>query len=120
MVESVKAIVKGCCLMPLIKKNPTWHIVELLDGFQLYESVLEAHEICTKALIISLKEESNSSHVNQGYDQLVAKYDKKNAAESLYGQRRLKISKMTSLISRNGTALSLVCALSGKLCHQVG
>ena len=40
--------------------------------------------------IISLKEESNSSHVNQGYDQLTAKNDKKNAAESLYDQRRAK------------------------------
>jgi hypothetical protein len=41
-------------------------------------------------LIISLKEESNSSHVNQGYDQLTAKNNKKNAAESLYDQRKAK------------------------------
>jgi hypothetical protein len=41
-------------------------------------------------LIISLKEESNSSHVNQQYDQLTAKNDLKNAAESLYEQRRAK------------------------------
>ena len=41
-------------------------------------------------MIISLKEESKSSHVNQGYDQLTAKNDKKNAAESLYDQRKAK------------------------------
>jgi hypothetical protein len=43
-----------------------------------------------KPKIISFKEESNSSHVNQGYDQLVAKTDKKNAAESHYDQRKAK------------------------------
>jgi hypothetical protein len=41
-------------------------------------------------LIISLKEESNSLHVNQGYDQLQAINDKKNAAESRYEQHRAK------------------------------
>ena len=41
-------------------------------------------------MIISLKEESNSSHVNHGYDQLTAKNDKKNAAKSLYDQRKAK------------------------------
>ena len=38
----------------------------------------------------SSKGESNSSLVNQGYNQLVAKNNKKNAAESLYGQRKAK------------------------------
>jgi hypothetical protein len=37
-----------------------------------------------------LKEESNSSHLNQGYDQLTAKCDKKNAVESLYDQCRVQ------------------------------
>jgi hypothetical protein len=67
-----------------------WHVCELLDGFKLHENVLQAHELRANALIVSLKEESNSSHVNQGYDHLVAKNDKKNAAESLYDQRKAK------------------------------
>ena len=37
-----------------------------------------------------MKEESNSSHANQGYDQQVAKQDKKIAAEFLYDQRKVK------------------------------
>ena len=73
-----------------IKENPMWHVCELLDGFKLHENVHEAHELRANALIISLKEESNSSHVNQGYDQLVAKTDKTNAAESHYDQRKAK------------------------------
>lgn len=85
-----KKIVEGYRLLPYIKENPMWHVCELLDGFKSHENVLEAHELRANALIISLKEESNSSHVNQGYDQLVAKTDKKNAAESLYDQRKAK------------------------------
>ena len=73
-----------------IKENPMWHVCELLDGFKLHENVHEAHELRANALIISLKEESNSSHVNQGNDQLVAKTDKTNAAESHYDQRKAK------------------------------
>lgn len=52
-----------------IKENPMWHVCEFLDGFKSHENVHEAHELRANALIISLKEESNSSHVNQGYDQ---------------------------------------------------
>jgi hypothetical protein len=85
-----KAIVKGFCLMPLIKDNPNRHVAELLDGFRSHENVLEAHELHAQTLIISLKEESNSSYINQEYNQLVAKNDKKNAAESLCDQRRSK------------------------------
>lgn len=84
------ALVKGYRLLPYIKENPHWYVAELFDGFKSHENVLKAHELRFDAKIISLKEESNSSHVNQGYDQLVAKNDKKNAAESLYDQRKAK------------------------------
>jgi hypothetical protein len=85
-----KEIVKGYCLLPYIKENPQWYVYKLLDGFKLHKNVLKAHELCSDALIISLKEESNSSHVNQSYNQLVAKNNKKNAAKSLYDQRKAK------------------------------
>ena len=64
--------------------------MELFDGFKSHENVLKAHEIRAENKINSLKEESNSSHANQGYDQLTAKMDKKNAVESLYDQRKVK------------------------------
>jgi hypothetical protein len=66
-----------------MKENKDWYITELLDGFKSNENVLKAHKICADQLIISLKEESNSSQVNQGYDQPTVNNDKKNAAESL-------------------------------------
>ncbi len=61
-------------------------MLDLLDGFKSHENVLAAHELCACNKICSLKEESNTSHVNQGYDQLTAKRDKKNAAQSLHDQ----------------------------------
>jgi hypothetical protein len=73
-----------------MKENENWFITKFLDGFKSHNNVLQAHKICADQLIISLKEESNSSHVNQGYNQLPAKNNKKNAAESLYDQRRAK------------------------------
>jgi hypothetical protein len=89
-LEASKSIVDGYRQLPYIKENEDWYIAELLDGFKSHENVLNAHKLRADNLIISLKEESNSSHVNQGYDQLTAKNDKKNAAESLYDQRKAK------------------------------
>ena len=88
-LEVSKAIVRGCRELPCIKENPQWHVAELLDGFKSHENVLAAHELRAQNNIDSLKEESNSSHVNQGHDQLVAKNDKKVASETLHQQRSL-------------------------------
>ena len=87
--KTSEAIVKGYRHLPYIKENPDWWVGELLDGFKSHENVLTAHELRYEHKIISLREESNSSHANQGYDQLVAKNDKKVAAETLYEQRKL-------------------------------
>ena len=58
-------------------------MLELLHGFKPHENVLKAHEICAENKISSVREESSSSHANQGCNQLAAKTDQKNAAESL-------------------------------------
>eukprot|EP00957_Ditylum_brightwellii_P008027 609012-Ditylum_brightwellii.AAC.1 len=85
-----KAIVKGYHSLPYVKENPDWYMLELLDGFKSHENVLAANELQANALINSLKEESQTSHVCQGYDQHVAREDKKNVAESLYDQRKIQ------------------------------
>ena len=89
-LEASKAIVKGYRSLPYVKENPDWRMLELLDGFKSRKTVLDAHELQAEANIDSLKEESNSSHVCQGYDQQVARADKKNVAESLYDQRKIQ------------------------------
>ena len=85
-----QAIVKGYRNLPYVKDNPDWYMLELLDGFKSHENVLAANELRAKHKINSLKEESNTSHVCQGYDQQVARADKKNTAECLYDQRKMK------------------------------
>ena len=49
--------------------------------------VISAIEARKKAGIVSLKQESHTSHCNQAFDQMVAKNDKKVAAETLAKQR---------------------------------
>ena len=65
-------------------------VLELLDGFKSHENVLEVHRLRAVNAMRAIKEESNSSTANQGCDQEAAKTDKKNAAESLYDQRKVK------------------------------
>jgi hypothetical protein len=89
-LEASKAIVKGYRNMPYVKENEQWLVLELLDGFKSHENVLAAHRLRAENNIRSLKEESNTLHANQGYDQETAKQDKKHAAESLYDQRKVK------------------------------
>ena len=43
-----------------------------LDGFGSHERVLEAHQMRRDANVDSGKEESNTSHASQAYDQFVA------------------------------------------------
>jgi hypothetical protein len=80
-LESSQLIVKGYRSMPFVADNPDWLMVELLNGFKSHKNLLSANELRSEHNILSLKEESNLSHLNQGYDQLTAKCDKKNAVE---------------------------------------
>jgi hypothetical protein len=89
-LEVSQSIVKGCRSMPYVADNPKWLMLGLLDCFKSHKNVLSANELHSDHNIWSLKEESNSSHLNQGYNQLTAKSDKKNAVESLYDQHRVQ------------------------------
>ena len=56
----------------------------LFGGFKSHENVLEAHRLRAANNMGLIKDESNSSHANQGCDQGTVKTAKKNTAESLY------------------------------------
>ena len=64
-------------------------MIELLNGFGSHKQVLEAHELRAKFLVLSAKEESNTSHTNQGCDQFVTKEDKRKADDNLYTQQMI-------------------------------
>jgi hypothetical protein len=61
-----------------------------MDGFKSHENVLGAQIICRDNKIKSVKEDSNTSHINQVYDQLVAQNDKQEANLPLLINSRLK------------------------------
>ena len=82
-IKLTPSLCKGIRSMPIIVKNPQWWALEILDGFGPHVSSLEAMEIREKNKILCLKEEGDSSHVNQAYDKFVACHDKKLKRELL-------------------------------------
>lgn len=58
-------------------------MLKIIDGFGPHTSSLEAMEIYEKHNIILLKEEGDTSHVCQAYDQQVAKDDKRSMRNCL-------------------------------------
>ena len=62
--------------MDVIKDNPQWWALEILDGFGAHLSNVESLRKRFAAKILTLKEEGDSSHVNQAYDKFVARSDK--------------------------------------------
>lgn len=51
-------------------------MLELVDGFGSHHNVYSANKLRVDNKIICVKEEADTSHVNQAYDRLTAKSDK--------------------------------------------
>ena len=63
--------------------------------------MLPTVEARKKSGVISLKEEAHASHCNQSFDQMLAKNDKKVAAENLAKQTRMKkVSNSLNFLTR--------------------
>jgi hypothetical protein len=75
-------IANGIRKMPVIKDHPDWMVCMTLDGFGSH-LLPEALQAFTDAKIEVVKEEGDTSKVNQAYNQSVAKEDKKLIREQL-------------------------------------
>ena len=75
-LELLSHLCKSIREMNVIKKHQHWWVLLSLDGFGLHVNVQRAHEIFDAHKILVMKEEVDMSHVNQSYDQRVAKADK--------------------------------------------
>ena len=64
------------------KHNPEWWALKVLGGYLPHTTSLEAMLAYFRRRILLLKEEAESSHVNQTYDQKKAIEDKKNMREA--------------------------------------
>ena len=72
-LQLVLDLCRGIRQMPVIKEHPDWWVILSLDGFGSHVNVNAAHEIFHNHRIMVIKEEGDTSHVNQAYDQFVAK-----------------------------------------------
>lgn len=82
-LEIAPTISKGLREAPVVREKPDWWMIKFIDGFGPHTSSLDAMQIYYDAKILLLKEEGDASHVNQAYDQEVAKNDKITMRECL-------------------------------------
>ena len=95
-VELAPKMAKGIRNMPVICENPNWWVCKIIDGFGPHVSSEAAMQIYYDHKIVLLKEEGDSSHVNQAYDQEVAKSDKRSMRAALGFLRSAnKVNKVT-------------------------
>lgn len=85
-------LIKGYRSLPFIEWNPQWWVVEILDGFGAHLTSLGALRLRMTALVLTIKEEGDSSSINQAYDKLVAKSDKMVQRRTLGFLRTIKNS----------------------------
>ena len=63
--EMTPKYVDGYRKMPYIVDNPQWWMLEIFDGFGAHYSSLKAMKYRYDKKVLSMKEEGDSSHVNQ-------------------------------------------------------
>ena len=98
MIEEVWLImttklIEGYRSLPYVKYNPQWYVMENFYGFGSHCMNHTALEMRLDANIISIKEEGDSSSVNQAYDKEVTKTEKRVQCQSLAYLRQLKGSE---------------------------
>jgi hypothetical protein len=83
--------------MPVITNHPNWKVCLTLDRFS---SVLvpETLPVFTDAKIEVVKEEGNTSAVNQPYDQSVAKMDKEFIRSALESCQSIQIINQETIV----------------------
>ena len=83
-------LVRGYRDLPVVRDNPQWWMVEIVDGFGAHLTNLEALTQRANAKILLLKEEADSSSYNQAYDKHAAKSDKRQQRIALKTMRSMK------------------------------
>jgi hypothetical protein len=87
----VPQLIEGLRSLPVVRDHPDWWMAITLDGFGSHLQQ-KGIDMFTEAKILILQEEGDSSHVNQPYDQFVAKADKNCIRQDL-DLCRMKIVK---------------------------
>jgi hypothetical protein len=65
-VQATPSVIKGLRSSdPIVQANPQWWVLEVFDGYGPHTMSLPAMQLRYDSKILSLKEEGDSSHVNQ-------------------------------------------------------
>ena len=95
-LEMAPSIAGGIRRVPVVVDKPDWWVLKFIDGFGPHTSSERAMEIYADHKILLLKEDGDTSHVCQLYDQKVAIDDKKSMRQSLaYLRQSNKLTKGT-------------------------
>ena len=92
-LEIAPKIAEGIRQMPVVCDRRDWWVIKVIDGFGPHCSSARAMEIYYEQKILLVKEEGDTSHACQAYDQKVAKDDKRSMRDSLAYLR--EANKMT-------------------------
>ena len=76
-LKIVPTLCKSIHNQEVIQDHPYWWVLLSLYSFVSHVNLPKSHEIIARYKIIIIKEEGNTYHVNQAYDQQVEKYNKK-------------------------------------------
>ena len=79
----VPLLAKAIRELPVIRDHKDWWVVVSLDGFGSHVNVGTALKVFHEHKIFIIKEEGDTSQVNQAYDQWVAKRDKSMMRDAL-------------------------------------
>ena len=85
-------VIRGLRHLSYIRENPQWYVIEIFDGFGAHLNNLVALQLRHEAKILSIKEEGDTSAINQAYDKLVTRSDKSKRRKSLSFLCQLKPS----------------------------
>lgn len=75
-VAMTPKVSRGIRQLPVIRDSPDWWCLKIVDGFGAHCKNLDAMQMYHMHKILVLKEEGDASHVNQAYDDVVARTDK--------------------------------------------
>ena len=82
-LEIIPKLCKSIRRQEILWDHPDLWVLLSLDGFTSHVNALNAHEIFAEFKIMVIKEEGDTSHVCQSYDQQVAKDDKTHMRAAL-------------------------------------
>ena len=92
--ELAPKMAAGLRAMAIVRDMPHWWMMKIVDGFGPHVSSLAAMKSYSDQKIMLFKEEGDTSHINQAYDQQVAKDDKVTMRQALtYLRKCEKLSK---------------------------